>query len=90
MRLLLTRFTSIKRVKVMAVNILAKIPMDSVTAKPRTAPVPNAIKIAAANNVVILESKIVENAFLNVPNESNAVVIADISQGIRRHYRLGI
>ncbi len=44
------------------VNIEVMIPIDNVTAKPLTGPVPMANKINAAIKVVILASMIVENA----------------------------
>ena len=50
------------RVTTMAVNMEVKIPMESVTAKPLTGPVPIEYKIMATNKVVTLASKIVTKA----------------------------
>jgi len=50
------------RVTVMAVNIDARIPTESVTAKPLTGPEPNWNSTMAAISVVILASTMVENA----------------------------
>jgi hypothetical protein len=49
-------------VKVIAVNILTRIPMLRVTAKPRMGPVPKKYSTAAAIKVVTLESRIALNA----------------------------
>ena len=45
-----------------AVNMEVIRPMDSVTAKPRTGPVPNTSSSSAAISVVTFESMIVVNA----------------------------
>ena len=79
-----TRLVSMKRVKVIAVNILARIPMVSVMAKPRTEPLPNPIKITAASNVVILESKIVANAFLKPDSMATRSVLPARSSSFNR------
>ena len=49
----------------MAVNIEVKIPIDNVTAKPLTGPVPILYKITATISVVKFASKIVTNARSN-------------------------
>jgi len=46
----------------MAVNMLAMMPMLSVTANPFTGPVPNWKRNRAAMSVVTFESRIVRNA----------------------------
>ena len=51
------------RVIMTAENIDVAIPTASVTAKPRTGPVPRKYRMAAAIKVVRLESKIVAKAF---------------------------
>ena len=50
------------RVTNIAVNILASIPIESVTPKPLIGPVPNLNNSIAAISVVMLESNIVVNA----------------------------
>ena len=58
----LTHQATISRVKVKAVNTVVTMPMPSVTAKPRTGPVPKKNSTAAAMNVVMLESRMVASA----------------------------
>jgi hypothetical protein len=56
---------TISRVSVKAVNTVVMMPMPSVSAKPRTAPDPTKNSTAAAIKVVVLESTIVANAFVD-------------------------
>ncbi len=55
----------ISRVMVKAVNRVVMMPIPSVTAKPRTGPVPMKNSTAAAMKVVMLESRIVASARVN-------------------------
>ena len=55
------RFT-IARVPVTAVNRVLRMPMNRVTAKPRTGPLPKLNRITAAIRVVRFESRIVVKA----------------------------
>ena len=48
-----------------AVNTVVMMPMPSVTAKPRTGPVPMKNSTAAAMKVVMLESRMVASARVN-------------------------
>ena len=57
-----THQATISRVKVKAVNTVVMMPMPSVTAKPRTGPVPMKNSTAAAMKVVMLESRMVASA----------------------------
>jgi len=56
--------SKIALVTTIAVNIEASIPIDRVTAKPRTGPVPKMNRAMPAISVVTLESRIVINALL--------------------------
>src|SRR4029079_13319126 len=60
-----TQPATIRLVRVNAVNTVVMMPMPSVTAKPRTGPVPMMNSAAAAMKVVMLESRIVDSARLN-------------------------
>ena len=60
-----TQAATMSRVSVNAVNNVVRMPMPSVTAKPRTGPVPMKNRTAAAINVVMLESRIVASARVN-------------------------
>ena len=57
-----THYATISRVSVKAVNTVVMMPMPSVTAKPRTGPVPMKNSTAAAMKVVMLESRMVASA----------------------------
>ena len=57
-----THQATIRRVRVKAVNTVVMMPMPSVTAKPRTGPVPMKNSTAAAMKVVMLESRMVASA----------------------------
>ena len=57
-----THIATISRVSVKAVNTVVMMPMPSVTAKPRTGPVPMKNSTAAAMKVVMLESMMVASA----------------------------
>src|SRR5262249_4561270 len=59
-----TQVATTSRVKVKAVNSVVMMPMPSVTAKPRTGPVPMKSRTAAAMNVVMVESRMVASARL--------------------------
>ena len=53
------------RLPMIAVNIEVRMPMHSVTAKPRTGPVPKVKSTMPAISVVMLESAMAENALSN-------------------------
>src|SRR4029077_9313574 len=60
-----THHDTIRRVSVKAVNTVVMMPTPSVTAKPRTGPVPMKNSTAAAMKVVMLESRMVASARVN-------------------------
>src|SRR5262249_54971355 len=61
----LTHQATISRVKVKAVKMVVTMPIPSVTAKPRTGPLPKKNRTAAAMNVVMFESRMVASARVN-------------------------
>ena len=57
-----SQVTTIRRVTMIAVNMEVTNPIDSVTAKPLTGPLPNSNRMMAAIKVVRLASMMVVNA----------------------------
>ena len=67
-----------------AVNMLARMPMDRVTAKPLTGPVPNWKRKSAAIRVVMFASRIVPKARANPVSMAARTVLPTFSSSRMR------